>query len=221
MQIFSISKHVGISYCICLCLLGIQTFYEADFSVYKYHSDKFSIALECGQNVKNLISTKDEQRSAFLLSDSEFTLEIFLLYFLNIVLLTPPLAKTLKVSIKSGCVSCVRGLVRSLSHYCLNIQKDNIACRGAQNKHLPRTEKKRNETDKSRVPAMVKTDSMSPIDLCLLWKRVKNNLHVYMPLCKLLLKSVCVFANGSDEKAEEGRTVVGCLHSVCHGFISD
>lgn len=52
-------------------------------------------------------------------------------------------------------------------------------------------------------------------------KRVKNKRHVYMPLYKLFLKSVCVFANGSDENAEEGRTVAWCLHSVCHGFISD
>lgn len=42
-----------------------------------------------------------------------------------------------------------------------------------------------------------------------------------MPLYKLLLKSVSVFANGSDENAEEGRTVAWCLHSVCHGIISD
>lgn len=83
---------------------------------------------------------------------------------------------------------------------------------------MPRTE---NETHKSSLPAMARADSMSPIDLCLLRKRVKNNLHVYMPLYKLFLKSVSVFANGSDENAEEGRTVAWCLHSVCHGFISD
>lgn len=68
---------------------------------------------------------------------------------------------------------------------------------------------------------MANADSMTTIDLCLLRKRVKNNLHVYMPLCKLLLKSMSVFANGSDEEVEEGRTVAVCLHSVCHGFISD
>lgn len=101
-------------------------------------------------------------------------------------------------------------------------ERDDFACSGAYNKHLLRTErkKKRNETDKSSLSAMAKAD-MSPMDLCLLRKRVKNNLHVYMPLYKLLFKSVSVFANGSDEKAEEERTVAGCLHSVCHGFISD
>lgn len=101
-------------------------------------------------------------------------------------------------------------------------ERDNIACSGAYNTHLLRTErKKKKETDKSGLSAMAKADSMSPMDLCLLRKRVKNNLHVYMPLYKLLFKSVIVFANGSDEKAEEERTVAGCLPSVCHGFISD
>jgi len=101
-------------------------------------------------------------------------------------------------------------------------ERDIIACSGAYNKHWLRTEgKKSNETDKSSLPAMAKSDSMSSMDLCLLRKRVKNNLHVYMPLYKLLFKSVSVFANGSDEKAKEERAVAGCLHSVCHGFVSD
>lgn len=52
-------------------------------------------------------------------------------------------------------------------------------------------------------------------------RELKKKLHVYIPLYKLLLKSVSVFANGSDENAEEGRTVAWCLHSVCHGIISD
>lgn len=38
-------------------------------------------------------------------------------------------------------------------------------------------------------------------------RELKKKLHVYIPLYKLLLKSVSVFANGSDENAEEGRTV--------------
>lgn len=69
---------------------------------------------------------------------------------------------------------------------------------------------------------MAKADIMSPTDLCLLRKGVKNNLHVYMPLYKLLLKSVSVFANGSDEKAEEGRTVAGvCIVSATASYQTD
>lgn len=135
--------------------------------------------------------------SLFFISDNEFTLEIFVLLTL--------IRQTLNVSSKSGLVLCVqssRGQVRSL----LSQYPDNIACRGAQNKHLPRTEKEKMKPIKAVCQRWRGLIACHPLILVSYGRELKIAC-MFICLYIIYYSNLSVFANGTDENAEEGRTL--------------